>query len=175
MRDEWVRAEHLILPSFAADPHNGFLPPDCLIYLREKIFQRFGLTGTGQARRRLYVSRARTGWRRVVNEEEIIDCLSRFGFETVRPEELSFEEQVRLFHSAEAVIGARGAGLTNIIFSNRLKILELTWTRPFTGVSYFSLSRALAHQYHYLFSTPVGFDIRVDLKALEDAVVRLRV
>ena len=112
VRDEWVRAEHLILPSFAADPHNGFLPPDCLIYLREKIFQRFGLTGTGQARRRLYVSRARTGWRRVVNEEEIIDCLSRFGFETVRPEELSFEEQVRLFHSAEAVIGARGAGLT---------------------------------------------------------------
>ncbi len=171
---EWVRAEQLVLPSFAAEPNNGFLPPESLNYIRSKVFQHLGLADVTPTRRRIYVSRAKTAWRRILNEPAVIETLAGFGFEAVRPEELSFEEQVKMFHSAEAVVGARGAGLTNMIFSKDLQILELTGTRPFVGVAYFSLARAMAHQYHYLFSTPVGQDFRVDLRALEKAVLEMK-
>ena len=170
---DWVRAEQLVLPSFAAEPNNGSLPSECLNYIRGRVFQHLGLADVARTRRRIYVSRARTAWRRILNEPEVIETLAKFGFEAVRPEELSFEEQVKLFHSAEAVVGARGAGLTNMIFSKDLRILELTGTRPFVGVAYFSLARAMAHQYHYVFSTPVGHDFRVDLRALEKAVLEM--
>ncbi len=171
---EWVRAKQLVLPSFAAEPNNGFLPPESVNYIRGKVFQHFGLADVARTRRRIYVSRAKTAWRRILNEPEVIETLARFGFEAVRPEEFPFEEQVKLFHSAEAVVGARGAGLTNMIFSKDLRILELTGTRPFVGVAYFSLARAMAHHYDYIFSTPVGHDFRVNLQALEKAVLDMR-
>ena len=171
--DEWVRAEHLVLPSFIAEPRTGFVPPECLTYLRTCLFRQLCLTDEMPRTRRLYISRAGTKHRRVINEEEVVSRLLKDGFEVVRPEELSLENQVRLFHSAEIVVGARGAALANILFSTRLKVLELTPASEFVGTVYFSLSHALGHEYYYCFGRPVGDDLQVDLGTLEKALVEM--
>ena len=52
--------------------------------------------------------------------------LAGFGFEAVRCESLTFAEQVRLFGSAEAVVGPHGAGLANLTFCPPgTKVIEL--------------------------------------------------
>jgi Glycosyltransferase 61 len=75
-----------------------------------------GNKSTQKSHHRLYVSRAKAAFRRVINEKEISPSLKEHGFETVFCEDLSLAEQVKLFSKAPAVIGGHGAGLTNLIY-----------------------------------------------------------
>ena len=72
-----------------------------------------------KAHRRIYISRAKAAFRRIVNEDDITPSLQEHGFETVLCEDLSLQEQVRLFAEATAIVGGHGAGLTNVIYCER--------------------------------------------------------
>jgi len=65
--------------------------------------------------RRLYIRR-NSGYRNVLNAQEIEDVLVARGFEVVEPEKLSFSEQVEVFSSADVVVGATGAAFANLLF-----------------------------------------------------------
>jgi hypothetical protein len=65
---------------------------------------------------RLYISRSKAAFRRIVNEAEITPFFEGQGFETVLCEDLSLAEQVKLFSATVAVVGAHGAGLTNLVY-----------------------------------------------------------
>lgn len=51
--------------------------------------------------------------------------MSPLGFVAYTLEDMSFSDQVRLLSQAEMVVAAHGAGLTNIIFSQNLIVIEL--------------------------------------------------
>ena len=51
-----------------------------------------------------------------MNEDECASVLTRHGFRFVHPETLSFDEETKLFASAEIVVGLHGAGLANLLF-----------------------------------------------------------
>jgi len=69
---------------------------------------------------KIFISRktftSKGGYRGLVNEDELIDALVKLGFKVVEPELLPFEEQIRVFASADVVIGLAGAGMFNAIF-----------------------------------------------------------
>lgn len=65
---------------------------------------------------RLYISRHKATDRRIVNESEILPLLEEYGFQTVLCEDLPLREQVVLFDKTAAIIGAHGAGLTNLMY-----------------------------------------------------------
>ena len=124
--DGWVQVEQLVLPSFITEPLVGMVPPDSLAYIRNCIVT--GVCGELEppVRRRLYISRAGTGHRQILNEGELNQSLRECEFEIVRPEGFSFDQQVSLFRSAELIVGARGAALTNMVFTERAK----SWSSP---------------------------------------------
>ena len=99
--------------------YDAIWPADVLGALSQRILQALGLptearpAGTG---RRLFVSRKGFGQRRMTNESEIVALLAPHGFETISPQEHSFEEQVRLFHSAAVIVGSCSSGLTSALF-----------------------------------------------------------
>jgi capsular polysaccharide biosynthesis protein len=66
--------------------------------------------------RRLFVSRADSTARVLVNEVELAAQAASAGFETVVLSELSVAEQVRRFAEASHVIAPHGAGLANLLF-----------------------------------------------------------
>jgi len=77
--------------------------------------------------KRIYVSRNKTSQRRLVNEDAILEIVSKLGFVAVCPEALAFREQVQFFRSAEYIIGNYGAALTNLVFAPRkVSVLALT-------------------------------------------------
>ncbi|WP_092540332.1 glycosyltransferase family 61 protein [Zunongwangia mangrovi] len=57
--------------------------------------------------------------RRLVNELEIQDFLNSKGFSTISLEEFSIFDQAYIFNQAETIIGFHGAGLSNLLFSNK--------------------------------------------------------
>jgi capsular polysaccharide biosynthesis protein len=75
--------------------------------------------------RRIYI--ARRGHKRVlVNEDEVIEALGRYGFVPVQLEDLSLAAQIALFRDAEGIVAPHGAGLTNLLFApDTCSVLEL--------------------------------------------------
>ena len=54
------------------------------------------------------------------NEKEITSYLEQKGFTKYKLESLSFFQQIYLFNNAKIIIGAHGAGFTNLTFSNNV-------------------------------------------------------
>ncbi|HDR9135125.1 glycosyltransferase 61 family protein [Burkholderia sp. SIMBA_043] len=73
--------------------------------------------------RKLYITRRNlgnaslaAGARVMQNEGELIQALESHGFEIVEPSRLSALEQIRLFSSANMIVGASGSAMFNAVF-----------------------------------------------------------
>jgi len=103
---------------------------------------------------RVYISRQRPFYRVVSNEEDIIPLLEQAGFKICRLEDMLFEEQVRLFRNAEMVMGAHGAGFTNLIFSPKgTRVVEFL-AKGHERSCYWSLCEELEHEYRFFLGEP---------------------
>ena len=65
-------------------------------------------------RQRLYISRSDAAARNVDNEYEVIAMLLKYGFKPYTLENLSVEQKIDLFASADIVVSPTGAGLTHV-------------------------------------------------------------
>jgi hypothetical protein len=75
---------------------------------------------------RVYLART-SGIRRLVNQDEIQASAVKLGFDVFYPEQMTFMQQLNLFHHAEVIVGPTGAVMANYIFMNKgAKILGLT-------------------------------------------------
>ena len=141
-----IEADELVVPC-----HSFFAGAEVPQWLVEFIRTTFKADTTpADGPKRLYVSRADAKTRGVVNEAEVKTLLSDYGFDTVQLANLSFVEQIRLFSSAEVVVGPHGGGLTNLLFCRpETKVLELF---PAFNKSdcYWLLASALKLKYSYL-------------------------
>jgi capsular polysaccharide biosynthesis protein len=111
----------------------------------------------------------------VLNEDEVIDVLGEWGFKKYRAEELSFEEQVSLFAKADAVAGAHGAGLMNILFSQNISVVEFlgpktSYNNP--GVFY-TIAQSLGHEYGCLEATVKNRNLYIDPDDCHDLLRQL--
>lgn len=137
--------DNLIFPTFLTHRHAGYLPEDYLKFFIEKVAPQ-------RPRRkinRIFISRkaAKKG-RHILNEDEVFNALSKYGFQKYSLEEMPIEEQLNLFYDSEYVVGAHGAGLANIIFAEKIKVLELFPTK-YVWPHFYFLSKSLGHTYQY--------------------------
>ncbi|MDF2690490.1 MAG: hypothetical protein K0S29_345 [Gammaproteobacteria bacterium] len=65
--------------------------------------------------RLLYIER-NSGYRQVLNEDEVKQLVLSYGFEMIDCAKLNFYEQVNLFSQAKLIIGPSGASFANLIF-----------------------------------------------------------
>jgi hypothetical protein len=80
--------------------------------------------------KRIYITRKNETARRISNEKELFQFLSKLGFEMIDPGQLNFIDQVNYFKNAEFIVSAHGAALSNIIWCNSIvKIVELNGDR----------------------------------------------
>ena len=144
-----LQADELLFPSLPGDVGN---PSDWVArWLREQL-----APGPAARGRRLYVTREDATWRRVTNEDEVVALLREHGFERIALTELAFEEQLRAFGEAEAIAGAHGAGLTNLVAAAPgTTVIELFDPR-YVNLCYHALSSALDLDYWYLIGDPRG-------------------
>ena len=129
--------------------------------------------------RRIYVSRKAARWRRLVNEEQVINLLVDYDFEVVAFEALDFAEQVAICATAEIIAGAHGAGLTNMMFAPQGAIVVEFVSERFPNSDYYSLANALGHHYAMARAEAVGAvqdvaydDISVPIDTLRPVILR---
>ena len=145
------RFETLLVPNYPLKPLKDiyqiretyhpmyFCHPDLLQWWRSRCPVR-------KPHRKLYIPRLSK--RVVLNEKDLLDLLGLLdGFEVFDPGRHSFAKQIKMFSEAEMVVGAHGAGLTNLLFAPEgCRVLELF---PGMGgsLAYFCLANALNHDY----------------------------
>lgn len=103
---------------------------------------------------RVYVSRSDADRRRVRNEEELMNTLEKLNFVKYVLSELSFRDQVQLFANADIVVGPHGAGLTNLIYSTDVNVVELLTSKG-ASEHFFVLANELNHSYEFVLCDPV--------------------
>lgn len=140
-----LKAETLIVPSLSGD--NGHMPKWVCDFLRNSFLKT---VNEFIPQRRIYISRNDTAFRRIINESEVIDFLSKYGFESIQLASMTISQQVELFASASVIVAPHGAGLVNAVFcSPRTKIIEL-FSPHYTNVCFWSLSNNVDLDYYYL-------------------------
>jgi hypothetical protein len=172
-KNEKWQVEAFLLPSFVSNHNSGFLPPDISNLIRQQVWQGYQVGGPA-ARSRLYISRVKAAKRRLVNEPEVVDLLLGYGFQVVYAEDLSYQQQVKLFYNAAVIVGAHGAGLTNVLFGQQLTLVELH-PENLVRSHYFMICKALNFPYHYLLGNESDAcqDFEVDIAALTDILNRV--
>ena len=110
--------ERLVVPAMPF-PHRQPAPWAC-DWLRSLFPKRTG----GLAR--IYITRRQESRRRLANEAALEARLTAWGFVAIQPENYTVAEQASLFASAECIVAAHGAGLTNLVFAPRsARVVEL--------------------------------------------------
>jgi capsular polysaccharide biosynthesis protein len=165
-----VRARTLVVPA----PVTGDITRRSVEFLRSRI----GAPPTEGSPRRIYVSRGAASSRRLLNEAAILPLLEDRGFTTVRLEELAFVNQVALFAGAEAVVGAHGSGLSNVVFGTDLRLVELFSPR-LIGCYFWRICDLLGFPYHAVIGTnalgrtpPHNWDASADLVVDPETLAR---
>lgn len=148
---EVVELRNLLMPSHTAP--SGHFNDEAIRGVRDVLLSAYG-DASGKEEK-IYISRAPAGRRRIVNEDEVTSILLRFGFEILRAEELSFEQQVRICSRARYIVSNHGAGLTNMLFMKEGgSVLELRHQADCINNCYFTLSSALDLKYLYQTCAP---------------------
>jgi hypothetical protein len=172
-KEEKWSFEEYIFPSFPANLNSGYLPNEIAYLMRDNIMGSYN-SDKNKEKNKIYISRKNADCRRVVNREDIYNVLRKNDFKVVRLETMPYSEQVSLLSSSDFIIGPHGAGLSNILYSDDAKVLELfspVRIRP----HYFMLSKSLGHTYDYLIGKKEGDnqDFFVNASKLERKIVNL--
>lgn len=146
--DEVVECRSLLMPTHTAP--SGHFRNEVINSVRGILLSALGDSDYQGEGERIYISRSSAGRRRIVNEDELGRILINHGFQTVRMEKLSFEEQVKLLSRARYLVSNHGAGLTNMLFMrDRGSVLELRHAADYINNCYFILASALKFDYYY--------------------------
>ena len=174
--DELIATQH---PSY----FDGFILdeqkhlPDWIVkWLRESFLEKSKII---DMKKNIFIDRSLSIFRhsQIINLDETQNFLKEKNFDIVKLENLSFDEQIYVFSNAKIIVGAHGAGLTNLCFSNeKTKVIEIRSSKPgygFQNKVYERISKINNLDYNLL-STPyineknLDGDLQVDIKILNE-------
>ncbi|MDY7003670.1 MAG: tetratricopeptide repeat protein [Cyanobacteriota bacterium] len=171
-----IQAEELVVPSYSS--YLGWLQPWGLKFLREEFLKGLGNSNSkSNFSERIYIGRANARYRRIMNEAEVVEILSQFGFTYITPESMSLENQIATFANAKIIVAPHGSGLTNIVFCNPgTKIIEI-FSPHYLRYYYWQISQLLGLEHYYLmgeaFSCYPIRNIMYESSLVEDIFVNL--
>ncbi len=170
---EWITApvyyaQPLIIPSFPLKSSSPHYSAEDYKWLQNQFLKQNRIKNEGA---NVYISRSNAISRQVINEDEVMDLLSKYGFQKYNLENQSLEQNAALFNEANIVVGAHGAGLTDIVFCNNTSVVELFGSR--VKPPYRRIAAELGLEYRELHCKPVSTDIYVNTTELESIITNL--
>lgn len=165
-----------IKPDFLATLYIFGLPPERIVLASFKkpikfarmtiselpfLFSTSGLQGSKSAcrsvfgkkiksgKKRIYISRADARWRKILNEDKIIEYLKDRNFLIIKLTNYSVDEITELMSSAHVVIGSSGANLAPTAFcAPGTLVIELSY-HPMVKKYYFQMSSSANDLVHW--------------------------
>lgn len=147
-----IQAEMLIVPSFPGTI--AWMPKWACDFLRASFVNPESLDN--KPTKRIYIKRNQSSSRRLINEDEIISFLSKFGFEAINLELLSVSQQANLFAQTAIVVSPHGSGLSNIVFCQPdITVIEL-FSPFYVYPCYWLVANLVGLKYFYVIGEIIG-------------------
>ncbi|MEZ2280543.1 MAG: tetratricopeptide repeat protein [Microcoleus sp.] len=169
-----ITADKLIVPSISYDGAGAVSKWKC-DYLKQAFLTTQQPLKINYSER-IYISRQKASYRRIVNDEEVINFLEKFGFRSVELETMSVAEQAACLAAAKVVVAPHGAGLTNLVFCTPgTKVIEI-FSPIYVPYCYWMISNFCDLEHYYLIGDllddgtiekPVHKNMHLDVKSLE--------
>lgn len=142
------RSQRAFAPEIKASSHQStplpkFGEEELIVTVRKKLLLKF-YDKPAVPERRVFVSRSRQKTRRLVNENDVLPVLERYGFEIVYFEALTFKEQVNLMLQTAVFVSVHGSNIVNILFL------------PFGAQVVEMMNKELLNDAYYLMSSSIG-------------------
>jgi capsular polysaccharide biosynthesis protein len=173
--------ERLIASTLRKQHWQQALDTDAFSFVRQVITPHH-TDRTRAVSRRLWLSRRRSGFRRVLNEEAIDPVLDQLGFDILFPEDYSLGEQAAIFEQATVVAGPHTSAMVNWMFCRPgTPVLEIA-SPHHHDVSFWTVASHARLEYHWMVgvgvkSTPcipdaagsryVNYELEIDFVADE--------
>lgn len=144
-----VQADTLLATTYVR--YSEHIPLWCCQFLRHE-FLKYSLPDTPQRSNNpyVYISRNDSAKRRVLNEPQLVQTLSRYGFQSFELSKLSFREKITLFAHARIIIATIGAGQANLVFcAENTHVIELM-AEDFAQPFFNDLANKVGIHYDYL-------------------------
>ena len=162
---------HLLCENLFAPSLSGISKWAC-DFLRESFIPE----DVAEPYRLIYTSRKDALYRKIINEEEVEDYLREIGFEIIQMTELTFLEQVKICAEARVVVGPHGANLSNTVFCQNAKILEI-FSPSYIYKGYWIIANYVGNEYYYLLgkdesgnSPPPWRNFEVDMESFKQTI-----
>jgi hypothetical protein len=187
-----LTVRNLIVPSTRRiEKNNNILPsriykllsPNACDWLRENSIRRVQSSQsslrTNKTNKVLIIRSDSPYGRKFINRNEVISKLSDYGFQPYILSDLSFKEQVELFSQSDIIIGAHGAGLSNMMFGKDCKVIEIMaenvdtekiGTKTGIKPTFYLQSQCLGHEYYGVIGKGDGKNIHIDVDKIIDVL-----
>jgi capsular polysaccharide biosynthesis protein len=167
------------------NPRYAIVDPQLQQRVKQLLFKNIAVDVNKAATRKIYISRSKSVYRKIKNEENIVSLVKSRGYEVLYAEDYTFAEQVNIFNETKYLIAMHGAGLTNTMFmqpdSNVLEIRIDKWMEQ--PLCFWRLANMFMIRWSY-FLTPSQADgtnftdvyideqtFAAELKAFDDCVL----
>jgi capsular polysaccharide biosynthesis protein len=123
--------------------NNGNIEP--ILTVRQKLLQ--GRKPAEPPFRKVYVSRQQQKTRYLLNEDAVLELVTKLDFEIVYFEQMSFDQQVALMQETLVMVGVHGANMVNLLFlPEKATVVELM-NEAYVNDAYYLLASTLSLAY----------------------------
>lgn len=169
---------NILIPSRQA-PYSAHYNPEYILKVHSQIINRIKLDF--KIGDRIYIARKKSAFRKIENENEVINLVTSYDFKVVEYENFSFNEQVSISYNASVLMSIHGAGLTNMIFGKKgMLVYEFSLQNQYLDKCYYTLSEACQHNYYYQFCDSTDLlcsyqesNLIVDIETLRQNMISL--
>lgn len=116
--------------------------------LRKCVRERMTQAKEAQGAQKVFISRRDASYRNATNWMELEAFMIQRGYAIVSMAELDPVQQVLSIAGASCVVGIHGAGLANILFPEKCRVLEI-FPSTYGSTAYWKLAAILGHDYYY--------------------------
>ena len=133
--------------------------------------------GIKNPHRKIFLNRRAYFQRNIKNIDRLLIILNRYGFEFIFAEDLSYEDQIKLFRDVKYFVGIHGAGLTNLLNSEirSICVLEI-FSESYVHASFYRFLKILGIKYYDSMAGSkfdLNWNFTIDEKAFELRIQKL--
>ena len=111
--DYHLFVKNLVMPE--VKPWTPMIIPEQVFQIREFLFSKLNIS-ISEKESRTYISRSDAKYKKLINEDQVVNVIKKYNFETVTMSNRSLKSQIQLMQDTKFVMSITGASMANLLF-----------------------------------------------------------